>query len=146
MAASKIKVRKAFGIGLEKPFYCKLLYPSSVGCLTAAALAMSPTVVDKAEPILEMLPSAVTKIPTPVILAAVGFPAGYLLTAAANWARWKTIKALLQYQGWIHGTKNMKTKVKYVDISIEMSVKLLSQIVIKRRRCFGNIKPSDPFK
>lgn len=111
MAASKIKVSKAFGIGLEKPFYCKLLYPSSVGCLTAAALALSPTIVDKSEQFLEMLPSPVTKIPTPVILAAIGFPAGYLLTTAANWARWKTIKALLQYQGWIHGAKDMKTKL-----------------------------------
>ena len=113
MAASKPKrtVIDPFQKGVQKPGYVKLLYPSSVGALTGAALALSPTLLGRTPAILGYLPRPLTRLPNPVCLALLGFSAGYVATKTADWIRWKVIKRLLQYQGWVHGSKAIKTQV-----------------------------------
>ena len=100
--------------GKPRP-WVRLLHPASVGTFTGAALAAS------GRP-----PISGVSVPGRLYWLLVGFALGWGVTKSLDWLRWKCLKRLLTYQGWIYNQKSTKTKVRKVRML------LFSTIIAKR--------------
>ena len=89
------------------------LTPISVGSLTAATFAAAPWLVPMP---CRLLGSEAGWVGTDEILpracaSLIGFVLGFGSVKLSVWLRWRTLKALLSYHGWIYNQKSFKTRV-----------------------------------
>ena len=93
--------------------------PSTVGALTAAAFALNPRVGQGVQgALVEQLVKipGLGRLPYRIYALLVGFSAGYVISHCISWLRWRTLRRLLQYTGWVHDQKSAKTRVNNILI------------------------------
>ena len=86
--------------------------PVNTGLFIGAVLAAFPHVLgEHANQLIvdTLLKSEV--FPRQLCVAVLGFLAGYVVARALNYIRWKVVKLLLVYLGWVTDPKSFKTKV-----------------------------------
>ncbi len=95
-----------------------LTSPSSIGAITAATLAVYPRILTGSTGIRTRIPDGAAAIlgivPGQVYAVLVGFMLGYGMTKGIDWLRWKVIKSLISYHGWVRNPRSAKTKVSIV--------------------------------
>ena len=133
-------IKHPYDLPPKIPAYTRLYHPSSAGILTASLATFGSTIE---------LPSFVTSpcrsvawlweedtvagrvlriIPGRLCVTIVAFFCGFVTFKCLDWARWRTLKSLLNYRGWMYSPTSVKTKVRlrhcchYVPRNVEAGV------------------------
>ena len=86
--------------------------PSSVGTATAAALVLASRFFTNVP--LSNRAVCLRFVPVPLLLITGGFTLGYSSVKVTEWIRWKIVKSMFSYLGWISNPKSYKTKVSVI--------------------------------
>ena len=116
-------IKHPYDLPPKIPAYTRLYHPSNAGILTATLATFGSTVE---------LPSFLTSpcrsvtwpwyedgvtgrvlrvIPGRLCVTVIAFFCGFITFKCLDWARWRTLKSLLNYRGWLYCPNSVKTKV-----------------------------------
>ena len=122
-------VKHPFKVKPRNPLW-DFITPINTGLLVGVTLAAFPRAISVGGKYTEYITDILLKsnvIPRQLCVAGLGFVAAYITAKTLNWIRWKLVKSLLTYTGWVTSPKSLRTKVQYmmlVSFSVSFRLKM----------------------
>lgn len=126
MPSANSKARyKPLNYPKKQPFVTRLWTPGTFGALSATAFAVSPSLglsffKEDSGPfatLAKVVPSSLDGLPRWLTGALLGFLLGLCVFKSIDWLRWRLLKQLLTYKGWVFRPKAATTKVRDINMN-----------------------------